>query len=502
MPNGSYSWLTLTAGIAQLAARLSDSGNVFWTVAEKQLYIVRALQMYNCLTNTWKTDFQFTSPNLWNSLGSLTGSPRLRTATDADSYTMLQYYLLEPPTGAGTWTGTNQFALSNLVDALQGTRDEMLQVSACNDVFLQNIALTPNTRRTLLPDTTLDIPRVRYLALQTSPTGTGSIGLQSIAVSSSMYVAAGQLVSATGVAPWATVLSVAGTTVNLSLPNIGAVSGFISFYSPTTLYRDDTVALEWYESPLYQLPSGTPNTFQISSEAPLSFDVDISPNQPGVYEAIISQSGNTFSPPTPTILGIPNDYAWVLEWGALAELLGRDSEATDRERAAYATKRYQDGLNLLIKTPWIMLGNIDGLACSVDSLEETDRYSVGWDNAPTSFGPVIVTAGIDFLAAPVGSSVGVTVLGNAPLLDVTNTYLQVSRDSWDTVLDLAQSLASFKMGGAEWKQALALEERAIKFCAAENSRLKSTGSFSDILMERGSSQDRAQSRYNSKGDSK
>jgi hypothetical protein len=143
-----------------------------------------------------------------------------------------------------------------------------------------------------------------------------------------------------------------------------------------------------------------------------------------------------------------------------------------------------------------MLGNVNGVACSVDSIEETDRFSVGWDLNPSNFGPVIVTGGIDFLAAPVGSSIGITCLGNAPLLDATGQFLQVSRDSLDTVLDLAQSLASFKLGGGEWKAALELEERAIKFCAAENSRLKSLGSFSDILLERGSSQDRAQNRYN------
>lgn len=497
MPTGSYSWLSLSDGIAQLAARLSDSSNVFWTVPECQAYIFRALQQFNCLTATWKTDFQFTSPNLWNSLGSLADSPRLRTATDADSYTMLQLYLLEPPTGVGPWTGTNQFALSDLVNALQTRRNEMLQISACNDVLLQNIPLTPNTRRTYLPDYTLDVPRVRYLALQTSPTATGTSGLSSITVSSSANISQGQLVSGTGIASWATVSSVSGTTVNLSLPNTGTVSGVINFYAPTTLYRDDTVALEWYESPLYQLPSGTPQTFQLSSEPPLAFDVDITPDQPGVYEAVTSQSGTPFAPPAATLLGIPNDFAWVLEWGALADLLGRESESTDRERAAYCMKRYQDGLLLLQKTPWIMLGNVNGVACSVDSLDETDRYSVGWDLNPSAFGPVIVTAGMDFLAAPVNSSVGVTVLGNAPLLDSTNTYLQVSRDQWDTVLDLAQSLASFKQGGAEWKQSLELEARAIKFASAENNRLKSTGAFADILMERGQEQDRAQARYNS-----
>lgn len=505
MPNGSYSWITLTDGVAQLAARLAidfSGPNVpFWTQDELPLYIFRALQQFNCLTNTWKTDFQFTSPNLWNSLGSIAGSPRLRTATDTASYTMLQYYLLENPTGGGTWTGTSQFALSDLQNALQTRRNEMLQVSACNDVLLPNIPLTPNTRRTYLSDTILDVPRVRYLALQATPTATGSSGVSSITVSSSAGIAAGLLASGTGVATWATVLSVSGTTVNLTLPNTDAVTGVINFYSPTTLYRDDTVALEWYESPLYQLPSGTPQTFQLSSEPPLSFDVDIVPNQPGVYEAITSQSGTEFNPPAATLLGIPNDWAFILEYGALADLLGRESEATDRERAEYCMKRYQDYLGLITKTPWIMLGNVNGVACSVDSLEETDRFSVGWDLNPSSFGPVIVTAGIDTFASPVGSSIGITCLGNAPLLDATNTFLQVSRDQWDTVLDLAQSLATFKIAGAEWKQALELEARAIKFCSAENSRLKSTGSFSDVLLQRGSSQDRAQSRYNSKSNS-
>ena len=499
MPNGNFQWLTLSQGIAQLAARLSDSGNVLWGVTECQNYIFRALQQFNCLTAAWKTDFTFTSPNLWNSLGSLAGSPRLRTATDAQSYIQLQYMLQEPPTGAGVWTGTNQFALYDLQNALQTRRNEMLQISACNDVLLQNIPLTPNTRRTFLPDNVLDVTRVRYLALQSSPTATGTSGASSITVSSATNIAAGQLVSGTGIALWATVTSVNGTTVNLTLQNTAAVSGTINFYVPNDLYRDDTVALEFYESPLYQLPSGTPQTFQLSSEPPLSFDVDITPNQPGVYEAVVSQSGEVFNPPAATLLGIPNDYAWVLEWGALADLLGRENEASDRERAAYAVKRYQDGLNLLTKTPWIMLGSVNGVTCSVDSLESTDNYSPEWDLTPTTFGPAIVTAGIDTFAAPVNSSIGITCLGNAPLLDVSGTYLQVSRDSWNSVLDLAQSLACFKLGGAEWKQALELETRAIQFCSAENSRLKSSGSFSDILLQRGSGQDRDLERYSSKG---
>ncbi|CAN5951063.1 unnamed protein product [Sphagnum jensenii] len=497
---GSFQWITLNQGIAQLAARLSDTSMVFWTQAELQLYLTRALQQFNVLTNTWRTDFQFTSPNLWNSLGSLAGSPRLRTSTDAQSYTMLQYYLLEPPTAAGTWTGTTQFSLSDLVTALQNRRNEVLQITASNDVLVQNIPLTPNVRRTYLPDNTLDCVRVRYLALQCSPTATGTNNTYIINVSSASGIATGLLVSGTGIANWATVSSVVGTVVTLSLPNMGTVTGIVKFYLPNTLYRDDTVALEWYESPLYQLPAGTPQTFQLSSEPPLSFDVDITPAQPGVYEAIVSQSGPAFNPPNATVMGTPNDWSFILEYGALADLLAKEPESSDPERAAYCAKRYLDYLGVIKKTPWIMLGNVNGVACSVDSLEDTDIFSVGWDQAPKSFGPVIVTAGIDTIAAPVGSSIGCTVLGNAPILDSTGVYLQVSRDQFQTVLDLAQALSVFKCGGQDWKQCLELEERAIKFAAAENSRLKSLGSFSDILMDRGQAQDRSQQRFSSKKD--
>jgi len=293
--------------------------------------------------------------------------------------------------------------------------------------------LTPNTRRTTLPDTVIDVERVRYLPV------TGS---------------------------------------------------------PNTLYRDDTVAQEFYEAGYLQASSGTPQTFMLSSEPPLSWDVDITPNQPGTYEAVVLESGAPFDPPTATLLGIPNDFAWALEWGALADLLGRESEATDRQRASYCLRRYQDGLNLLLKTPWAMLGKVNGVACDMPSIVEMDRYLPEWDSTPTSFGPCVVLGGIDFLAAPVGSGIGVTVLANAPMPTLDTDYVQVSRSNWETVIDLAQSLACFKMGGAEFQQGLELESRAIQACAVENTRLKSTGSFSDILAQRGQVQDRTQGRFN------
>ncbi len=282
----SYSWLQFATARQQLAARLADSNNVYWADAENALYIQKALRIFNVLSFTWKMEFTYTSSSLWNSLGSLTNSPRLRTLTDTEAYTEIEYMLTEPPTG-GTWTGTTQFTINDLSQALQHRRDEMLQASNCNQSLMTGIALTPNTRRTVLPDTTIDVARVRYI------------------------------------------------------PASGA---------PITLYRDDTVALEFYQAPLYQQNPGTPQSFSLSSEPPLSWDVNLPPAQPGNYEAVVLQSGAAFMPPASTPIGIPDDFVWALEWGALADLLGRESEATDRLRAAYCLRRYQDGLNLLLKT--------------------------------------------------------------------------------------------------------------------------------------------------------
>lgn len=452
---GTYSWLTFASAKAQLSARLSDPNQIFWSNAEIGIYIQQALRQFNVLTATWKTDFAFTSTNLWNSLGSLANSPRLRTLTDTYCYTDMENRLLEPASG-GTWTGTTQFSISDLSGALQRRRDEMLMVSACNDVLVSGIALTPNTVRTFLPDNTIDVVRVRYITAN-SGSGWGQGGW--------------------GQGGWGGSPGVAGTT----------------------LYRDDTIAQEFYEVPLYQQAPGTPQTFSLSSEPPLSFDVDIPPSQPGTYEAVVLQSGTSFAPPGSTPLGIPDDFAWVAEMGALADLLGRESEATDRERADFCMKRYQDGLKLLIGTPWIMLAKVNGAAVNVDSIADTDRYMPEWDSNPVSFGPVVVTGGIDFFAAPLGSGIGVTCLGNAPVPQLDADFVQVARSDWDTVLDLAQSICLFKMGGMEWKSGLELEARAIQACSAESTRLQSLGAFSDILLQRGQAMDRKQERYSTAG---
>jgi hypothetical protein len=428
----TYSWLSLSTAIGALQTRLGSS--VFWPSAECQGYLTESLHEWNSLTEQWKQDFNFsaTSSATWYNTGTLASSPRLRTLTDATLYTQMQNMLLEPPTGAGTWTGTNQFTLAQLQFALQRRRDEIIQETGCNIAQLSALNATPNTVRTILADTVLEPRRIRF-------------------------------VPASG------------------------------FGNPITLTREDTQAFQFFKPGyLGAQPTTTgPQSWSVASEPPLAFDVDAAPNVPGSYDVLSLNSGPTFVPPASTLLGVPDDWAYLAMWGALADLLGGETEQADRERSAYCLKRYTDGLQIMRQSNWLVQANINGVPCDTPSLYEQDIYSVEWQNN-ASVWPAVVQVGMDFLGVcPVANcSVGVTLVGSSPILDSTDTYVQVSRDDWDVVLNYAQRLASFKMGGKEFMDTMQFEQDFYRAAGATNKRLLDMGIFTNLLNTEGERQDR------------
>lgn len=428
MPN--FSWITYIAARQQLAARLADPSMVFWSDAELKIWLIEALRTWNALTEFWNADFAFTAsaPTVWYDFSKLTGSPRLRTVLDTDLYTAMEFALLEPPTG-GTWTGSSQFGIADLQGALQRRRDEIIQVSGCNLQNLPPLPSTPNVRRVFFPDSTLEPRRTRFV------------------------------------------------------PKVG---------NPVTLSREDTVAFDAFESQHLQTWN-LPQAWSVITEPPLAMDVDTAPNVAGTYDVISLQSGVPFSPPASTLLCIPDDWSWLAKWGALSDLLGRDSEATDRPRAEYCIKRYQQGLQIMKASNWLVSGRINGLPVDTPSVFEMDGFSPEWQNNPSAW-PNLVQAGIDLMApcptagsTPIG--VLVTLVGNAPIPVLDNDFVQVSRDVLDVILDYAQVLASFKMGGGEFQQTKDLEDNFFQFALETNKRLLKTGLFGDLVHLEGKRQD-------------
>ena len=439
----AYAWLTFVQARTALADRLADPTNQFWGDAECGAYIVEALRTWNSLTFAQKQEFVVTVPAgsnaAWIQLGSLSGSPRARTLTNTFLYVAMQYHLLEPATG-NVWTGTSQFSVAGLMYSLQLRRDEVVQATNCNCAII-SIPSEANRRRVALPDSVLEVERVRWIA--------------------------------------------------------GAPDPLTAAQPPITLFRTDAIANSGYQPTSRQTEPGSPSEYDIASGPPLSLDVDVPPSVSGAYEILANQSAPDFALLVDSYLAVPDDYAWVLKWGALASLFGRESEATDPPREAYCMKRYTDGIELMRKTPWIESAFVDDVPAELASVAELDGYQPEWDSFAGS--GVIATAGIDTLAiipdATQETSVTLTVLGNAVVPINDGDFIQVSRDTWGPMLDYAQFLAAFKQGGAEFQSALALESRFFRAAMEENSRLQALGLFSDVLLQRAGAQEREQERY-------
>ncbi len=432
-----YQWLRYDTARQALAQRLADPTNQFWTDAELGYYLAEALRTWNALTEQWNADFAFTPTSVpWYDLSRLPGSPRLRTLTDNYLYTVMEYHLLEPPSG-GVWTGTSQFTIADLSDALEGARDEMIQAVGCNIAQMGPLPSLPNTRRVYLPDSTLEPRRARFI------------------------------------------------------PDSGA---------PTTMTREDTLAWDSFETDHAQTPR-VPQSWGVIDGPPLALNVDTGPNVAGTYDVLSLMAGIPFNPPAATLLGVPDDWSWVAKWGALAELLGRDSEATDRERAQYAIKRFEDGKKIMQQSNWLLTATINGIPVDTPSVREMDGFEPEWQNNSQAW-QSIVTAGMDFLApCPVGGSprgVSLVVVGNAPIPVANSDFVQISRDAFDVILDYCQVLASFKMGGVEFSDTKDLEKNFFSFAAETNKRLAAMGLFRDMLGLEGRRQDINQPRSKGK----
>lgn len=484
-----YTWLPLSTAIQNIQDRLNDAG-VFWPVAEVRIYLVEALRILNALTEYWRAEFPFnTQGSQWNNLGTMSNSPRLRTVTDAQLATEMEYMLLEPAVGIGSWTGTNQFSVEKIQSALSVRRNEVIQAAGCNTVDLPAINAVPNQRRVNLADTTLEVRRMRFLQLMANTTGTCASGASTVSVASTTGISAGLVIKGTGIANGAIVTSVGNNTIVISLPTTAVLSSTaIQFYQPYYMKRSDTQAFHYFNSDYLQ-ESGTPTQWSVASEPPLAFDPDVAPAVEGQYDVMVLQSGPAFGN-SPSLLGIPDDWSWVPMYGALADLLSEEPESTDRQRAAYCAKRYEDGLQMMSKSNWFNQALVNGVVADTPSLDRKDRWSIGWQEDTGSI-PCVVTDGIDqFNIGPCTPvSVLLTVIQNAPFLDATGQFVQVSRDDWDQCLNYVQHVASFKLGGSDFSDTIPLLDEFLNYCVRKNRRQATYGLYVDVLNGAGQKQD-------------
>lgn len=427
--SATYSWWSISQAVSALQGRLQNS--TFWSVPELKLHLQDSLRLWNALTEVWKANFILDPGTFpWINLATVPGSPRLRTVTDADLFTRMQYMLIEPPTGAGTWTGTNQFDLASMQYALDKRRNEVIQSALCNQgIGLYDIE--PNTRQVILPDTVLEPVRARFIP-STNP---------------------------------------------------------VDYGPPVWLSREDAESFQYWE-PNSQQITRTPSAWDIIAQSPLTVALDYAPNVPGQIEILSLNSGPTFAPPAATLLGVPDDFAWLPMFGALGDLLDSEQLRTDRARADYCKMRFQQGLQIIRQSNWIIQAATEQQQTDIMSLAKADWYNPGWDSpgADNAGWNDVIVAGTDLLAAPGATSTNLTLVGNAPFLDPSGTYVQVSHDTADVILGMAQHLACFKGGTDDFAATMPMLKAFFQAATETNSRLAKLGLYADVLAEQGKQQ--------------
>lgn len=444
-----FSYVQLQAAAQQVANRLYDSSFVFWTYDEIVLYIQEAMQTWNCYAQYYRGDFVFdTASNAigygdggygeggyggssavisstWYDLTQVSTSLRPFTQTDFNLYTIMEYHLLEPPTGP-VWTGTDMFTINDLTQSLQRRWDEILSVAGCT--ISQSIqAAIPTTTRNFLNDLTIDVRRVAWFPTPVSDT-------------------------------------------DPALPSV--------------MWQEDIWSQESFEDGYTTYPQGVPFTYAISSTPQLTFDTDVVPNQPGYYELLkVNASGYVFNVSAPTTINIPTDFCWVLKWGVLADLFAKESEAKDVMRAAYCNQRYKQGLRLLQESPALLQFRINNQTLWIDSVKNADEFSTDWQAQTQGTPMTTYVAGLNLIALSpepeddVTYSATATVLQNAPIPLLPTDFVQIGRDEYDVIIDYAQHLAMLKNGGEEFTRTKDLYARFVRQAAYYNSKLTEMGEF-------------------------
>lgn len=433
----TYSWLTALQANQEVSIRLGDSGQVRWTKPEIYQYLYESLRLFNCLTAFWVTPLAINltppfSTNWFAANGS--GSPRQQTLTDSDVYTIIEYHLLEPATGS-TWTGTNQFNITDLAQACSRRRNEILQSTACN-MAESSLPMVPNASQVQLADTFLDVRRCRWVP------------------------AAGQ-------------------------------------GSPITLQRGDVLSFQRFSANWPQT-TGNPLRWDVLGSPPEVVQLDTKVNAPSNLQVLGMASGADFAPPASNPLLMPDDWMWVLKFGTMADVLSMEQEGKDLERAAYCRQRYEEGLKLMRVMPWLLNGYLNNVPSPVQALAAADRFNYEWESRATAF-PEIVMGGIDlFAVSPVPAattSVTLNIVQNAPIPASDGAFIEVSRDAMDAIISEAQHLALFNMGGAEAAQSIVLHREFIGFCLTQNARLRESGIFATDLRPAVPKQEEQQPRY-------
>ena len=432
----AYSWLTWSEAQAELSSRLSDTSQQFTVAAEVPLYLALAMQMWNCLTGFWLVEYPVSlTPPLtgnWQPANG-SGSPRQQTQTDLSLYTLIEYMLLENPVGGGTWTGTPQFNTEMLSQAVQGRRDEALQIGASNMVEIL-LPITANANRVTLPDNALDVRRVVYVPATGSPVTLERGDAESFRTFTPSYLQS--------TLPPLRYDVISGPPLALTLDSSVPLPGALEIL---------TMQAEAVPDPPSATPLGIPDDY---AWVPLF----------GALGDLLSSQEESLDLPRAAYcinrytegLALLQKVPWLLE--------ARVNGVAMPIASAIAADRFN--------VNW----QTNPAAFPQLVTPGTDLYAVS--PTPTA-----------------NTSVVLVVIGTAPIPTSGSQEIQLPRDVMDAILDCAEHLATFKRGGAEFEASMSLHKSFLATARRWDTRNRMEGIFPTTLRDDTPREDKQQPRF-------
>lgn len=423
-----YTSITFNQLVTDLSSRLGNSQ--FWILAEKQEYIKESLRTFNSIAQFYKQRCTFNTQNgiafydltqtsntnaFTGGTGSGSGNPPAivgYSLTDRDIINNIQYNLMESVTS--DWVNslpamTEMFTLGEILSAIEDARNQFMFTTGVHLTHSQvNYNPPPSDGRVSLSDSTINVRRVSWKDQD-------------------------------------------------------------NVYSP--LYLDDEQNATSFNNG-WEITPSTPDSYGLILSSPIQVQVIPISTDVGVLDIVSVNNPNDLNQVVGTLLNIPDDYAWIIKYGALGDLLGKDSLAYDPQRSEYCRLRFEEGIRLIIQNGLIYQSAINGIYTLPSDIYELDHYNPTWQNSsgqPTD----ITMLGRNLVAlSPVPNdvySVQLDLVRNMPI-EIAG-FVQVGKEHINSILDYATHLAMFKCGIAEIQSTLPFVDSFMQMAMMNNEKL-------------------------------
>lgn len=423
----AYSHTTLAQAADSLAQRLGDPTKRFWIDAELRSYVTEALRTWQVFSVafTKRVSIPTSSGTRFYNLFSSLVPDLNFSVTDREVIRDVQRALQEPISGT-SWIGSEQFTFEDVIRSLRRRRDQFLLETGVVLTDFEVPGPTPPASSIELGNANIDVRRVAWKS----------------------------------------------TTNVFSL-----------------LWRADPFTLSGI-SQAWNLDPSTPENWTTAALKPITIQLSPPPIDSGSLSLLSVNNGQFLDPAnSETVLGIPDDFAWVVKWGVLSDLLGKDGPGADPLRAAYSESRWREGVDLARISSFVRFGYINNKPRYISSLADFDANNPNWMNSALGTPDELFLAGNLVGTFPIAdanpASINLDIMANFPINpDLPGTDLQVGQESLNVILQYAQHIATFKEGGDEFQFTLPFRENLVRLAATQNERLRASANNFDVLTDR------------------